>query len=164
MGKLARAKSGVKILDASSSSPNWILTSEINGKNTAATFTVRRKENVPRSSNTSAEEIMTMLLEASEEGDGTSSWDEGRIMWSVRYTLEGDEDDATIQTRQRQASEQMQLQRQEQQQQSHHHHHHHHHHVERRKLGARLEIQKDDIQAVLPISKALTNEFFTLLY
>lgn len=48
----ARAKSGVKILDASSSSPNWILTSEINGKNTAATFTVRRKENAPRSSNT----------------------------------------------------------------------------------------------------------------
>ncbi|KAG8035246.1 hypothetical protein G9C98_001736 [Cotesia typhae] len=98
----------------------------------------------------SAEEIMTMLLEASEEGDGSSSWDDGRIMWSVRYTLEGDEEDLAMQTRTG-SSEQMQLQRQQQLQ----HHHHHHHHIEKRKFSARLEIQKDDIQAVLPISKVM---------
>ncbi|XP_057335778.1 transmembrane protein 132E isoform X1 [Microplitis mediator] len=150
----ARAKSGVRILDASSSSPNWILTSDINGKNTAATFTVKRRrddlEITTEPTNVrSAEEIMTMLLEASEEGDGSSSWDDGRIMWSVRYTLEGDEEDLTMQTRTG-SSEQMQLQRQQQLQQQHHHHHHH---IEKRKFSARLEIQKDDIQAVLPISK-----------
>ncbi|XP_063974726.1 transmembrane protein 132E [Diachasmimorpha longicaudata] len=149
----ARVKSGVRILEATSSNPNWILTSDINAKNTAATFTVRRKENAPQPSNTTAEEIMTMLLEASEEGAGSSSWDGGRIMWSVRYTLEGDEDDVSMQTRVGQSSETVQFQRQQQQQQHHHHHHHHHHHVEKRKLQARLEIQKDDIQAVLPISK-----------
>ncbi|XP_044592113.1 transmembrane protein 132E isoform X3 [Cotesia glomerata] len=148
----ARAKSGVRILDASSSSPNWILTSDINGKNTVATFTVKRKRDEleissESTNNRSAEEIMTMLLEASEEGDGSSSWDDGRIMWSVRYTLEGDEEDLAMQTRSG-SSEQMQLQRQQQLQ-----HHHHHHHIEKRKFSARLEIQKDDIQAVLPISK-----------
>lgn len=90
-----------------------------------------------------------MLLEASEEGDGSSSWDDGRIMWSVRYTLEGDEEDLAMQTRTG-SSEQMQLQRQQQLQ-----HHHHHHHIEKRKFSARLEIQKDDIQAVLPISKVM---------
>lgn len=88
-----------------------------------------------------------MLLEASEEGAGSSSWDGGRIMWSVRYTLEGDEEDIAMQTRTAQSTDTMQFQRQQQ------HHHHHHHHVEKRKLQARLEIQKDDIQAVLPISK-----------
>uniref|UniRef100_A0A0C9RRB0 TMEM132C protein n=1 Tax=Fopius arisanus TaxID=64838 RepID=A0A0C9RRB0_9HYME len=144
----ARVKSGVRILDATSSNPNWILTSDINAKNTFATFTVRRKENAPRPSNTTAEEIMTMLLEASEEGAGSSSWDGGRITWSVRYTLEGDDDDIAMQTRTG-SSETLQFQRQQQQ------HHHYHHHVEKKRRQARLEIQKDDIQAVLPISKVL---------
>lgn len=44
----ARVKAGVKILDASSSSPDWIVESDINLKNTVATFTARRKENVSR--------------------------------------------------------------------------------------------------------------------
>lgn len=44
----ARVKSGVKILDASSSNPDWIVDTEINPKNTAATFTARRKENASR--------------------------------------------------------------------------------------------------------------------
>nr|KAF7392290.1 hypothetical protein H0235_017289 [Vespula pensylvanica] len=44
----ARVKSGVKILDASSSSPDWIVDVDINAKNTAATFTARRKENASR--------------------------------------------------------------------------------------------------------------------
>lgn len=44
----ARVKSDVKILDATSSNPDWIVESKINMKNTAATFTARRKENVSR--------------------------------------------------------------------------------------------------------------------
>ncbi|XP_011873522.1 PREDICTED: transmembrane protein 132D [Vollenhovia emeryi] len=139
----ARVKSGVKILDASSSSPDWIVDSDVNVKNTAATFTARRKENPSRVPSTSAEEIMTMLLEASEEGIG-GSWDGGRIVWSVRYALEGEEENGSQLT----GADQLQQRMQQRQLQ-----HHHHHHVERRKLQARLEIQKDDIQAVLPISK-----------
>ncbi|KAG5308092.1 T132C protein, partial [Acromyrmex insinuator] len=86
---------------------------------------------------------MTMLLEASEEGI-SGSWDGGRIVWSVRYALEGEEENGSQLTGvdQQQRMQQRQLQ-----------HHHHHHTIERRKLQARLEIQKDDIQAVLPISK-----------
>ncbi|XP_017893441.1 transmembrane protein 132E isoform X2 [Ceratina calcarata] len=135
----ARVKSGVKILDASSSNPDWIVDSKINAKNTIATFTARRKENVSRISNASAEEILTMLLEASEEGvDG--NWDGGRIVWSVRYAFDnGSQLNGMDQLQQRLQQRQMQ--------------HHHHHHAERRKLQVRLEIQKDDIQAVLPISK-----------
>lgn len=41
-------KSGVKILDATSSNPDWIVDSDINAKNTVATFTARRKENASR--------------------------------------------------------------------------------------------------------------------
>lgn len=84
-----------------------------------------------------------MLLEASEEGvDG--NWDGGRIVWSVRYAFEGEDDNGS----QLNGMDQLQQRLQQRQMQ-----HHHHHHAERRKLQARLEIQKDDIQAVLPISK-----------
>lgn len=86
----------------------------------------------------SVEEIMTMLLEASEEGtDG--SWDSGKIVWTVHYALEGEKENGT-------SMDQQSQQRMQQ---------HHHHHIEKRKLQARLEIQKDDIQAVLPISKVM---------
>ncbi|CAK9819472.1 Phospholipase A(2) [Anthophora quadrimaculata] len=132
----ARVKSGVKILDASSSNPDWIVESKIKEKNTVATFTARRKENASRVPSASAEEILTMLLEASEEGlEG--NWDGGRIVWSVRYAYEGKEDNGS------QLNGMDQLQQKLQQR----------HHAERRKLQVRLEIQKDDIQAVLPISK-----------
>lgn len=91
------------------------------------------------------EEILTMLLEASEEGTG-GSWDGGKIVWSVRYAFEGEEENSSQLTGVDPLQQRMQ-QRQLQ--------HHHHHHVEKRKLQARLEIQKDDIQAVLPISKVI---------
>ncbi|XP_031773647.1 transmembrane protein 132E [Apis florea] len=136
----ARVKSGVKILDASSSNPDWIVDSKINAKNTIATFTARRKENASRLPSASAEEILTMLLEASEEGM-EGNWDGGRIVWSVRYAFDnGSQLNGMDQLQQRLQQRQMQQ-------------HHHHHHAERRKLQVRLEIQKDDIQAVLPISK-----------
>lgn len=87
---------------------------------------------------------MTMLLEASEEGIGESyDRDSGRIVWTVRYTLEGEEENGSQLTDidQSQRMQQRQLQ------------HHHHHRVDKKKVQVRLEIQKDDIQAVLPISK-----------
>lgn len=81
-----------------------------------------------------------MLLEASEEAV-EGNWDGGRIVWSVRYAFDnGSQLNGMDQLQQRLQQRQMQP-------------HHHHHHAERRKLQVRLEIQKDDIQAVLPISK-----------
>jgi len=88
---------------------------------------------------------MTMLLEACEEEEIRRSWDGGKIVWSVRYELEGEDENSDSQLT---GADQLQQRMQQRQLQ-----HHHHHHVERRKLQARLEIQKDDIQAVLPISK-----------
>lgn len=78
-----------------------------------------------------------MLLEASEEGV-EGNWDGGRIVWSVRYAFDNGS--------QLNGMDQQRLQQRQMQ-------HHHHHHAERRKLQVRFEIQKDDIQAVLPISK-----------
>lgn len=80
------------------------------------------------------EEVFSWLVEVVE--DSADLWDEGRLVWSVRYVLEGSE-------RIRQ---------------------HHSPRVQkdsphrtvddtRTKITARFEIQKDDIQAVLPISK-----------
>lgn len=87
---------------------------------------------------------MTMLLEASEENGENKEHGGGRIAWSVRYALEGEEDNVSLagpfQTGQQ------------------HHHHHHNGPGDRRKFQAHLEIQKDDIQAVLPISKVSSFE------
>lgn len=73
-----------------------------------------------------SEEILTWLLEVVE--DGEDLWDGGRVVWSAQYYTQG---------------------------KPHHHHHHHRAVVEEtnKKITARLEIQKDDIQSVLPISK-----------
>lgn len=85
-----------------------------------------------------------MLLEASEDSmDG--SWDGGKIVWSVRYEFQGEDEKDSQLTGVDQLQQRMQHQLQ----------HHHHHHAEKRKLQVRLEIQKDDIQAVLPISKVM---------
>jgi hypothetical protein len=84
---------------------------------------------------------MTMLLEASEENTESKEHGGDRIVWSVRYALEGEEDNVSLAGP---------FQSNQQQQQ---HHHHHNGPGDRKKLQAHLEIQKDDIQAVLPISK-----------
>ena len=109
------------------------------------------------SQKSSAEEIMTMLLEASEESvDTKEHGGGGRIVWSVRYALEGEEDNVSL-SGPFQFTQPMMQQQQQQQQGSQllHHHHHHNGAIDRKKLQAHLEIQKDDIQAVLPISKVL---------
>lgn len=95
--------------------------------------------------------MFSWLLEVVE--DSSDLWDGGRIVWSVRYVLEGPENGASFV---RGGANIRQL------------HGGRSHHVgngrsrplrdgileeNRRKLTARLEIQKDDIQSVLPISK-----------
>lgn len=101
--------------------------------------------------------MFSWLLEVAE--DSSDLWDGGRIVWSVRYVLEGTESTAPFM---RAGKNIRQL-----------HGGHSHHGASdgsrsgahrrplrdgileetRRKLTARLEIQKDDIQSVLPISK-----------
>ncbi|XP_046680481.1 transmembrane protein 132E isoform X4 [Homalodisca vitripennis] len=134
----ARVKSGLRVLGAEcSDKESWNTSLDVNPKHTVATVTAFRrsfdtdmaeKRVVPR-----VEEVFTWLLEVVE--DSADLWDEGRLVWSVRYVREGQE-------RGRGNS--------------------HHRNApgttspsqeERKKITARLEIQKDDIQAVLPISK-----------
>lgn len=70
--------------------------------------------------------------------DTKEHWDGGRIVWSVSYVSDGpkmamkDGDDGSV-TEMR--------------------NHHQPEEIMRKKLIAKLDIQKDDIQAVLPISK-----------
>lgn len=106
--------------------------------------------------------MFSWLLEVVE--DRSDLWDGGRIVWTVRYVLEGAENGASfvrgeVNIRQLHSG------------QGHHtanvssrpggsrpgaHHRPLRDGIQeetRRKLTARLEIQKDDIQSVLPISK-----------
>lgn len=64
---------------------------------------------------------MSWLVEVVE--DSADLWDEGRLVWSVRYVQEG-------RSHSRNQAEN-----------------------QRKKITTRIEVQKDDIQAVLPISK-----------
>ncbi|KAK6625427.1 hypothetical protein RUM43_005725 [Polyplax serrata] len=138
--KEARVKSGLRILGVEASSSAWNVTAEINGKQTVATVTCFRKDTGDgedqKRSMVSFEEIFSWHLEMAESGEDL--WDGGRIVWSARYVYEGSKlPKGRV----------------------------HHHRGSRRtmgddviedskkKLSARLEIQKDDIQSVLPISK-----------
>lgn len=78
--------------------------------------------------------MFSWLLEVAN--DTKEHWDGGRIVWSVSYVNDGPKlamkDDGTVmETRGG----------------------HHQEEIMRKKLIAKLDIQKDDIQAVLPISK-----------
>ncbi|XP_054271015.1 transmembrane protein 132E [Macrosteles quadrilineatus] len=127
----ARVKSGLRVLGAEVSDRDaWNMSLDVNPKHTVATVTVFRrsmdndgqdKKTLPR-----VEEVLCWLLEVVE--DSAELWDEGRIVWSVRYVLEGQERRG-------------------------HHTRGPHKDDERKKITAKIEIQKDDIQAVLPISK-----------
>lgn len=73
-------------------------------------------------------EVFTWLLEVAN--DTKEHWDGGRIVWSVSYVHDGPKiKDMPLENTNGTPEE------------------------TRRKLVAKLEIQKDDIQAVLPISK-----------
>lgn len=79
-------------------------------------------------------EVFSWLLEVAN--DTKEHWDGGRIVWSVSYVNDGPKlamKDAPSDLRNTNAPEE----------------------IMRRKLIAKLDIQKDDIQAVLPISKVI---------
>ncbi|XP_021914891.1 transmembrane protein 132E isoform X4 [Zootermopsis nevadensis] len=159
----ARVKSGLRLLGADASTEQWNVSVDLNPKHTVATATaIRRESNADQQSGQQkvlprVEEVFSWLLEVVE--DSSDLWDGGRIVWSVRYILEGAESSSPFM---RPGKNIRQL------------HGGHGHHVAnggsrsstqrrplrdgileetRRKLTARLEIQKDDIQSVLPISK-----------
>ncbi|KAL5274878.1 TMEM132E family protein [Megaselia abdita] len=132
----ARVKSGMKILGATSSSDFWNISIEKeNPKHTIARVTALRKDQDPDNISKADEtfnsdkvtEIFSWLLEVAN--DTRENWDGGKIVWSVNYVYDGpkmrDSPESTGQTPEE----------------------------SRRKLIAKLEINKDDIQAILPISK-----------
>ncbi|XP_052125426.1 uncharacterized protein LOC127749787, partial [Frankliniella occidentalis] len=225
----ARARPGLRILGAEASSDQWNVSVDMNPKHTVATVTaLRRPANIggqdqeqqpadqPATTMPGVSEVFSWLLEVAE--DSSELWEDARIVWSVRYVLEGSGEAGGEAAPEPWPSQQPDLgqdgvdaadaaeaepvaetlmqadgvatiggaaggsvarsrrPRSTHHQGGHHHqghqgHHGHHagqhqahqghperHHGElveetRRKLVARFQVQKDDIQAVLPISK-----------
>lgn len=84
--------------------------------------------------------MFSWLLEVAN--DTKEHWDGGRIVWSVSYVNDGPklaikEDGSVTEAAGR----------------NHQQHHRQPEEIMRKRLVAKLDIQKDDIQAVLPISK-----------
>ncbi|XP_055623186.1 transmembrane protein 132C isoform X2 [Toxorhynchites rutilus septentrionalis] len=133
----ARVKAGMRILGASASSEEWNVSVEKeNTKHTVARVTAFRKDQDPDSPVSTPEdvnanrvmEVFSWLLEVAN--DTKDHWDGGRIVWSVSYVHDGPivkHLSAEVSTAP--------------------------HEEGRKKIVAKLDIQKDDIQAVLPISK-----------
>lgn len=146
----------MRILGATASSDEWNVSVEKeNPKHTVARVTAFRKDQDPDSTRKDGDEansnkwvygfgdlrvetitnsfhfriieVFSWLLEVAN--DTKEHWDGGRVVWSVSYVHDGPKlKDASGETSST-------------------------HEEGRRKLVAKLEIQKDDIQAVLPISK-----------
>uniref|UniRef100_A0A1B6D587 Transmembrane protein 132E n=2 Tax=Clastoptera arizonana TaxID=38151 RepID=A0A1B6D587_9HEMI len=131
----ARVKSGLRVLSAEcSNTDTWNMSVDINAKHTVATVTVFRRQTdsdmqrtLPR-----VEEVFSWLVEVVE--DSADLWDEGRLVWSVKYVLEGADKSRTYHHSQRDRAGKDAEET-------------------RKKITTRFEIQKDDTQAVLPISK-----------
>ncbi|XP_014262222.1 transmembrane protein 132C isoform X2 [Cimex lectularius] len=118
----ARVKSGLKVLGAELiSREDWNMTVEINTKQSVATVTVINKQQqqdiVPRT-----EEVFVWIIEVAG-GGLTGLWQEGKLVWSVRYLNERGHPSTN----------------------PHHHGKH--------KASVRIHINKDDIHALIPISK-----------
>uniref|UniRef100_A0A182YEM9 Transmembrane protein 132E n=1 Tax=Anopheles stephensi TaxID=30069 RepID=A0A182YEM9_ANOST len=141
----ARVKAGMRILGAVASSDEWNVSVEKeNTKHTVARVTAFRKDQDPDSptgrvrfddapTTDSAVEVFSWLLEVSN--DTKEYWDGGRIIWSVSYVHDGPKMKLDLSTESSQTSS-TGLQEEG-----------------RKKIVAKLEIQKDDIHAVLPIAK-----------
>uniref|UniRef100_A0A182K5L3 Transmembrane protein 132C n=1 Tax=Anopheles christyi TaxID=43041 RepID=A0A182K5L3_9DIPT len=141
----ARVKAGMRILGAVASSDDWNVSVEKeNTKHTVARVTAFRKDQDPdsptggiRSEHVSSSEgvveVFSWLLEVSN--DTKEYWDGGRIIWSVSYVHDGPKLKMDFST---ESSSLPSIGLQEE---------------GRKKIVAKLEIQKDDIQAVLPIAK-----------
>ncbi|XP_021693805.1 transmembrane protein 132B isoform X1 [Aedes aegypti] len=133
----ARVKAGMRILGASASSDDWNVSVEKeNTKHTVARVTAFRKDQDPDSpvnsfddtSSNKVMEVFSWLLEVAN--DTKDHHDGGRIVWSVSYVHDGPK----VKELSAEASGAP-------------------HEEGRKKIVAKLEIQKDDIQAVLPIAK-----------
>ncbi|KAF2903265.1 hypothetical protein ILUMI_02914, partial [Ignelater luminosus] len=122
-----RVKSGIRILNATPTETSaWNITVEINPRHTGASVTALRKEPVdsePEAS--SAGEVVELFTWLIEVSEDAAELYEGaRVVWSMKLEPHQDEGDPSES-----------------------------HRNEGRKSTTRLDVQKDDIQAVVPISK-----------
>ncbi|XP_046988822.1 transmembrane protein 132E [Schistocerca americana] len=150
-----RVKNGLRLLGAEASSERWNVTASLNGKHTAATVTAFRRDSLadappqlqpsphgkPGSSGAAggggggpskAEEVFSLLVAVSDEGGAGAA--DARLVLSARYVLAGDVAAAAGVAGAARKPALLEA-------------------SGRRRHTARLEVHKDDIQAVLPISK-----------
>uniref|UniRef100_A0A8W7JGN5 Transmembrane protein 132C n=1 Tax=Anopheles albimanus TaxID=7167 RepID=A0A8W7JGN5_ANOAL len=140
----ARVKAGMRILGATASSDEWNVSVEKeNTKHTVARVTAFRKDQDPdspaetnRAGSSASEnrvlEIFSWMLEVAN--DTKEHWDGGRIIWSVSYVHDGPKSKDLSAELVASSSTVT-------------------HEEGRKKIVAKIDIQKDDIQAVLPIAK-----------
>ncbi|CAH1154164.1 unnamed protein product [Phaedon cochleariae] len=121
----ARVKSGVHLLEAIPSGASaWNVTVDINPRQTAATITLVRREPPDSESTANVGEVQELFTWLIEiTEDAIENYDGSRIVWTARY--EPHQDESEVES----------------------------HRSEGRKSISRFDIQKDDIQAVVPISK-----------
>uniref|UniRef100_A0A1Y1MMI2 Transmembrane protein 132E n=1 Tax=Photinus pyralis TaxID=7054 RepID=A0A1Y1MMI2_PHOPY len=122
-----RVKSGIRILNATpSDSSSWNVTVEINPRHTGASVTALRKEPIdPEVDANSAGEVQELFTWLIEVTEDAAELYEGaRVVWSMK--LEPNQEEGEMPES---------------------------HRADGKKSTSRLDIQKDDIQAVVPISK-----------
>lgn len=121
----ARAKNGVRILGAQVSQPDkWTINIETNPKQTMATVTAFVKDTTTESPVMRSEESQEVFTWLLEVDENINAYDGGRIIWNLRYVLDSN------------LAEQYNFDENV------------------IKLTSQLDIQKDDIQAVLPLAKS----------
>ncbi|KAF8792082.1 Transmembrane protein 132C like protein [Argiope bruennichi] len=122
----ARVKSGLRILGAQVSPPSqWSITVELNPRQTVATVTAFVKDTSTKAPQNEADmSVQEVFTWLFEVEEGASYNDNGRITWQLRYMLDSS------------MAEQYDFD------------------DDNAKITSRLDIQKDDVQAVLPIAKS----------
>ncbi|XP_054719094.1 transmembrane protein 132E-like [Uloborus diversus] len=121
----ARVKNGLRILGAQvSPSSLWSITVELNPRQTVATVTAFVKDTTTKPPNSVEPSAQEVFTWLFEVEEGASYNDNGRITWQLRYML-----DASM-------AEQYDFD------------------DDNTKITSRLDIHKDDVQAVLPIAKS----------
>ncbi|KAK4876646.1 hypothetical protein RN001_009152 [Aquatica leii] len=124
-----RVKSGIRILNATpSETTSWNISVEINPRHTGASVTALRKEAVDSEDETSsAGEVVELFTWLIEVTEDAAELYEGaRVVWSMKLEPHQEEGESPES-----------------------------HRSDGRKSTSRLDVQKDDIQAVVPISKIL---------
>nr|XP_022906136.1 transmembrane protein 132E [Onthophagus taurus] len=128
----ARVKSGIRLLGAvATDSATWNISLEMNGRHTGATVNVLRKEPPPPVSDpaetapdTTGPELFELFTWLVEiSEDAPEPYDDAKVVWTAKFEPPSDVEAAGE------------------------------HKTDGRKTTMKLDIQKDDIQAVVPISK-----------